>query len=172
MEKYAMDNLQIFHVNINCSNLERSLEFYKLIGFKELLDFNKAPNMFATKKIDEQKPPIEPGLGPALGLPEGSRGRARLLVLGDDPRATRIDLIEWVEPRAEGKPYLHLAHLGIARICFKVKDAWKAYEELKAKGIAPFTEPHETGLGGSRQIFFCCYDSDGTVLEFMEFKKR
>ncbi|SRR6266849_1348816 len=167
-----MENLQIFHVNINCSNLERSLEFYKLIGFKELLDFNQTPNKLATKTIAEKKPPIEPGLGPALGLPEESRGRARLLALGDDPRATRVDLIEWVAPKAEGKPYPHLAHLGIARICFKVKDAWKAYEELKAKGVEPFTEPHETGLGGSRQVFFCCRDPDGTILEFMEFKKR
>ncbi len=166
-----MENLQIFHINVNCSNLERSLEFYTAIGFKELLDFNKKTNALATKKIDEKKGPVEPGLGPALGLPEESRGRARLLVLGDDPRATRLDLIEWIEPKAKGQPYPHLAHLGIARICFKVKDARQAYEELKARGVEPFTEPHETGLGGTRQTFFCCTDPDGTVLEFMEFKK-
>ncbi len=166
-----MENLQIFHINVNCSNLDRSLEFYKAIGFKELLDFNKKTNALATKKIDEKKAPVEPGLGPALGLPEESRGRARLLVLGDDPRATRLDLIEWIDPKAEGQPYPHLAHLGIARICFKVKDAWQAYKELKTRGVEPFTEPHETGLGGTRQTFFCCTDPDGTVLEFMEFKK-
>ena len=103
-----MENLQIFHINVNCSNLDRSLEFYKAIGFKELLDFNKKTNALATKKIDEKKAPIELGLGPALGLPEESRGRARLLVLGDDPRATRLDLIEWIEPKAEGQPYPHL----------------------------------------------------------------
>jgi len=26
----------IFHVNIDCSNLERSLEFYKIVGFLSL----------------------------------------------------------------------------------------------------------------------------------------
>jgi catechol 2,3-dioxygenase-like lactoylglutathione lyase family enzyme len=28
----------IFHVNINCSNLERSLEFYEMLGFKVEID--------------------------------------------------------------------------------------------------------------------------------------
>jgi len=31
-ERVVMENLQIFHINVNCSNLERSLEFYKAIG--------------------------------------------------------------------------------------------------------------------------------------------
>lgn len=29
----------IFHLNINCSNLERSLEFYKSLGFHVSVDF-------------------------------------------------------------------------------------------------------------------------------------
>jgi hypothetical protein len=28
----------LFHVNVNCSNFERSLRFYKMLGFKVVLD--------------------------------------------------------------------------------------------------------------------------------------
>jgi len=167
-----MENLQIFHVNVNCSNLERSLNFYKMIGFREVLNFDESPNALTNSRIDSKEAPPDPGTWSALGLPEESSFRGRLLILGDNPRATRLDLLEWTHPKAEGKPYPHLTHVGIARICFKVKDAWQAYEELKTKGVEPFSEPRESGLGGTQQLVFCCRDPDGTVLEFMEFKKR
>ena len=53
-----MQALQIFHVNVNCSNLERSLAFYKRLGFREVIDFND------TADGEELG---EPQLGPALG---------------------------------------------------------------------------------------------------------
>ena len=43
----------IFHVNVNCSNLERSLAFYKMLGFRVVLDMPGAGGA----KLDK-------GLGP------------------------------------------------------------------------------------------------------------
>jgi catechol 2,3-dioxygenase-like lactoylglutathione lyase family enzyme len=77
--------LQIFHVNVNCSDFERSLAFYKTIGFKDYLDF---------AAVDDGRTFGDIGLGPLFRLPARIHGRATFLVLGDDPWSTRLDLIE------------------------------------------------------------------------------
>jgi catechol 2,3-dioxygenase-like lactoylglutathione lyase family enzyme len=160
----VLDTTQVFHININCTDLERSLDFYRLLGFREVIDFNDA---------GDGGPPSDvlgdPVLGPALGLPASSKARARMLMLGDNPRSARLDLIQWIEPKAEGRAYPHLAHVGIARICFRVRDAADAWRQLRDADAEPFTEPVLIDMGGSRQKFFCAYDPDGVVVEFMEF---
>ena len=86
--------LQIFHININCSDFARALAFYQLIGFREVLDFSAD---------SDRRTFGERGLGPVLGLPDDCAGRAMLLALGGDPRATRLDLIEWRRPRSPAR---------------------------------------------------------------------
>ncbi len=161
-----LDTTQVFHININCTDLDRSLAFYRLLGFREVIDFNAGDG--AQDVTDVLGDPV---LGPALGLPSNARARARMLMLGDNPRSARLDLIEWIEPGAEGKAYPHLAHVGIARICFRVRNVDDAWRQLDAAGAEPFTEPVLINMGGSRQRFFCAKDPDGVVVEFMEFLK-
>ena len=143
----------VFHVNINCSNFERSLEFYKMLGFKVAVDIPEGGS---------------PEMNKGLGLENGI-GRAAIMQVGDDPRGTRIDLIEWKSPRNAEKPYPKLNHLGIARIAFFTKGLDKMCEELKAKGVKLISEPvpMRTGAGSAR--FVCFYDPDGTILELIEF---
>ena len=143
----------VFHVNINCSNFERSLEFYKMLGFKVAVDIPEGGS---------------PDMNKGLGLEDGI-GRAAIMQVGDDPRGTRIDLIEWKKPRNEEKPYAKLNHLGLARIAFFTKGLDKMYEDLKAKGVKMISEPvpMRTGAGSAR--FVCFYDPDGTILELIEF---
>src|SRR5689334_8412825 len=86
--------LQMYHININCSDFERALKFYELIGFRRIVDFNRRNDGSATPTFGAG------GLGPILNLPDNCAGRAALLALGDDPRATRLDLIEWQVPRS------------------------------------------------------------------------
>ena len=74
----------LFHVNVNCSNFERSLRFYKMLGFKVALDIP------AVGKSDAG----QSDTGRGLGLPD-SVARAAIMTLSDDPHATRLDLIEW-----------------------------------------------------------------------------
>ena len=143
----------IFHVNINVSDFDRSLAFYKMLGFRVLRDLGTG----GSKQLD---------IG--LNLRNG-RARAALLVLGDDPHATRIDLIEWTRPPPTGKPYADLNHIGIARIAFKTKHLLMEYERLKKEGVHFLSSPQETILGDSRTLFVCFHDPDGTVLELIDF---
>ena len=34
----------IFHINVNVTDFERSLAFYKMVGFKVVLDIGEGPN--------------------------------------------------------------------------------------------------------------------------------
>ena len=154
--------LQIFHLNINCSDFERSLAFYTAIGFKPVLDFSgdSDPRSFG-----------ERGLGPVLNLPSDCAGRAMLLALGDAPRATRLDLIEWKRPRSQPRPAPDMTRLGVARICLKVRDCEQLYRQLQADGYTIYSPPTHIVLCGAASLVFCCEDPDGTVIEFMQFLK-
>jgi catechol 2,3-dioxygenase-like lactoylglutathione lyase family enzyme len=60
----------VFHVNLNVKNFDRSLAFYKMLGFKVVLDIGEGPN-----RANDV----------GLNIPD-SRARAALLALSDDPR--------------------------------------------------------------------------------------
>ena len=105
-------------ISVNCTNLERSLDFYKAIGFKEVTDIGESGGG---------------GLEKGLRIPN-PRARGRLLKLGDDPSAINLDLIEWLSPRTEGRAYPRLNHAGIARIALHTANLQKTYEELKGEG--------------------------------------
>ncbi len=144
----------IFHVNINCTNFERSLEFYKTLGFKVIRDLGEV----AMKKIDV-----------GLRMPPEAVGRAVLMILGDNPRSTRIDLIQWKGPNTEGRAYPHLWHAGMCRIALRTRTLKKDYDDLKAKGIEFWTDPIMFTLkDGKEEGFVCCSDPDGTVIELIQ----
>ncbi|MBI3246063.1 MAG: VOC family protein [Deltaproteobacteria bacterium] len=143
----------IFHININVTDFDRSLAFYKNLGFKVVLNIGEGPN---------------PANDVGLGIPH-SVARAALLALGDDPRATRIDLIEWKQPKTEGTGYPHLYHAGAARIALFTKDLDEEYQRLKALGVECVSEPvviRFPNKAGAK--FFCFKDPDGTFLELIE----
>ena len=152
--------LQIFQVNLNCSDLDRSRAFYELIGFEVVNDFAADPQSFA-----------EIGLAPILRLPDDCDARAVLMALSDDPRATRLDLIEWQRPESERVPKGDLARIGFGRLCLKVRNCQNLHDRLTAAGHRPYSAPREISMGGTRQLVFCTDDPDGTVVEFMQFLK-
>ena len=143
----------LFHVNVNCSNFERSLSFYKMLGFKVALDIPEVGNNSETVR--------------GLGLPD-STARAAIMTLSDDPHATRLDLIEWKKPRDETKPYARLNHLGIARIALFTKGLRDDYRRLKDEGVEFISEPVVIRTGAGEALFACFYDPDGTILELIE----
>jgi catechol 2,3-dioxygenase-like lactoylglutathione lyase family enzyme len=143
----------IFHININVKDFDRSLAFYKNLGFKVVLNIGEGPN---------------PANDKGLGIPN-SVGRAALLSLSDDPRATRIDLIEWKQPKTEGEPYPHLYHTGAARIALFTKNLDEEYERLKGDGVEFVSEPVILRFRNGAGSKFCCFkDPDGTFLELIE----
>ena len=155
--------LQIFHVNVNCSDFDRSLAFYKTIGFREYLDF---------AVVDDGRTFGDIGLCPLFRMPDKIDGRATFLTLGDAPWSTRLDLIEWTEPKSENAGKRILSHLGIARICLKVRDCAALHDALMAAGYDVYSPPGLIDMGGSRQYVFCCEDPDGVVIEFMQFVRE
>jgi glyoxylase I family protein len=152
-----MNLRSIYHININCTNLERSLDFYKALGFREVVDFGEGGG--------EE-------MGRGLRLPAESRARARLLQIGEDPYCSHIDLIEWLNPRSDKRPYEKLNNLGIARVCFYSKDLEADVAELKRKGVTLFSEPITVRYKGGQSTVVCFEDPDGTVLELVQYKKR
>ena len=87
----------VFHVNINVTDFARRSRSISC-RFPVVLDLGEGPNH-----------------GNDVGLNiANSKARAALLSLSDDPRATRIDLIEWKQPRTAGESYPHLYHTGSA----------------------------------------------------------
>ncbi|ARV57276.1 hypothetical protein BZZ01_00345 [Nostocales cyanobacterium HT-58-2] len=141
----------IFHCNVNCTNLERSLAFYEMLGFKVVLDFKEGMNSEAMAKAFNMS---------------YAQIRGVHLALGDDLNATRIDLVEFQNPKTKGKSYPYLYHTGIARICLRTKNIHQVYESLKAKNVNFLSIPQI--LPGTNVTIVCFTDPDGTVLELLE----
>jgi len=144
----------IHGISVNCTHLERSLEFYKAIGFREIADIGESGGG---------------GLEKGLRIPN-PRARGRRLKLGDDSGALNLDLIEWLSPRTEGRAYPRLNHAGITRIALHTGNLQKTYEELKARGIEFYSEPQVLQFRGGSSLFVCFEDPDGTVLELIELR--
>jgi len=141
----------LFHCNINVTDLDRSIPFYESLGFKVIVDFREGMS--------------SPELAKALGLSE-AKVRGVHLNVSDDTSKTRIDLVEFLEPKTEGQPYPHLHHAGINRVSIRVKDIKGLYEKLKAEGVKFLSEP--VCLPGTNFTFVCFSDPDGTILQFVE----
>jgi len=149
----------IYHLNVNVTNFERSLAFYELLGFKIVRDLGEAGNKYIER---------------ALRMPHPAVGRAALLQCGDDKRSTRLDLIEWKSPKAEGKPYPHLWHVGMARIALVTDRLQELCDKVKSanmSGVEFFSEPQviPRGDGKGSDSFVCFTDPDGTVVELIQF---
>jgi glyoxylase I family protein len=158
------DVQRFFHVNVNCTNFEQSLSFYQLVGFEKILDFDDAPGPVRSFG--------QAGLGPVLGLPDDCDGRAALLALSGESGSTRLDLIEWKQPKLSAERRKSLAQPGLARICLKTSDCDSVYSRLSSAGYVVYSAPTRVYLGGGWIKVFCCEDPDGTVIEFMEFLGR
>jgi len=142
---------RIFHFNINCTNLDRALEFYQSLGFKVILDFRGG---MASKEMAD-----------AFGMKTANLKGVHLR-LGDGAEATRIDLLEFKDPAPTGQPYPHLYHTGIARMCLHTTDISRDYRELSSRGIKFLSEPKR--LPGTPVSIVCCKDPDGTFVELLE----
>ena len=161
----APNALQLFHVNLNCSDLDRSRVFYESIGFKVVNDFSQRTADGSSRTF------AEIGLAPMLNMPADCDARALLLALTNSPRTTRLDLIEWIRPPSAAPACGDLARIGFGRLCLKVRDCAVLHRRLVADGRIVYSEPVLINMGGTTQLCFCCEDPDGIVIEFMQFLK-
>ena len=142
----------IFHVNINCRDFERSLAFYKAVGFSVEMEFP-----------ENGHPAVAKGLGVGDHLVKGA-----LLKLGDDQNAARLDLLEWIRPRNSSPSPLTLSDPGIVRIALSSDDFEADVARLRGLGVDFISEPlYRPTPEGDRPFFVCFRDPDGNVLEIV-----
>jgi glyoxylase I family protein len=147
--------VRLMHVNVNCSDLARSAEWYRRV-------LGLAP-------IGRSAPGPVDGTGFALpGMVEWS---AEFLVIPGEENPFVIDLLEWRRPRPVGRPPAAANHLGLFRLAFLVEDARACHAELVREGVE--TSPPvwlemgpEIPIDGLWAVFF--RDPDGTCLELIE----
>ncbi|MCV0396704.1 MAG: VOC family protein [Rhizobiaceae bacterium] len=153
---------RFFHINVNCTDFDRSLAFYQALGFEvvnPLTDDDGGRRTFS-----------QIGFNHIFRMEGELDARGCLLALDPDDRgAMRLDLLEWTSPAGLPAPERSLAHPGMARLCLKASDADAVHDRLKALGHVIYSPPKEIEMGGSRFKVFCCEDPDGVVIELMEF---
>ena len=141
------------HVNINCSDFDRSLAFYRRLGY-ELVAMVPETNT--------------PEVAAAVGMPP-YRVRGGILHLPGE--STLIDLLEWQEPTDAEPPYPNLWHLGLARIALRTSDLDADLAELAADGIVPIGPPATVEWPGQPTSRIACLpDPDGTIVELVELR--
>ncbi len=142
------------NVNVNCSDVARSCEWYERVLGLEL-------------RGSSNPGPVP---GAAFGVEGDVEWDARILcVPGRDD--FEIDLVEWQEPAPSGRPYAEANHLGLYRLAFLVEDVHESFEELERLAIecAP---PAKLDMGptipvdGVWALFFS--DPDGVCVELIE----
>ncbi len=139
------------HANINCSDFDRSLEFYQRLGF-ELVAMVPETNT--------------PEVAAAVGMPP-YRVRGGILRLPGE--STLLDLLEWQDPTDPEPPYPHLYHLGLARIALRTTDLEADLAELAAAGITPIGPPADVEWAGQPTSRIACFpDPDGTIVELVQ----
>jgi catechol 2,3-dioxygenase-like lactoylglutathione lyase family enzyme len=138
---------KLVNTNMNVSDLERSREFYRLLGFTESLpgavsctgDYARAHGFDGPIEFD--------GVDVSLGA--GTDGAT-------------LQLRQWKRPYDDAPPYPPpVNHLGIDRVNFYVKDltaAIRTMTELGFKPLGPVGGPPEFGI-----VFF--FDPDGIKVQ-------
>lgn len=145
----------LFHFVVNASDFERSLAFYQRLGFRVLRDNRDVvwPAMVAEN----------------FGM-RVAQGRGALLGVGDGPDHTRIDLVEWLEPRWRGNERSDERGEAIPRIiALRTRNVRAAYAELSAAGIEFIRPPREPNPTVGVESIACCLDPDGTIIELIEY---
>ena len=146
------------HVNINVSNLDRSIAFYEKLGFQVLM--RGVPYLGLTADGGAAVIP-EPG-AQALGLPAETSGRACIMQL--DEGFPKVDLTEYSD-KTQREPATN-ADLGIVRLCLASRDLREDYTLLRAQGIE-FVSPPRPAKDGLADLAVC-FDPDGTLIELIQ----
>ena len=131
----------LVHVNINCSDFDRSLRFYELLGFQKVIDV---------------PPKNTPEVAAAVGMPPYTV-KGALLILQNSKTPLMIDLLEWQEPTDNRPPYPNLYHLGIARIALSTNDLDADVAFLKSEGVEFLSDPATVKIENQPETRFICF---------------
>ena len=143
----------IIHLNLNVTDIRRSMAFYELIGFRVMHVFGDRPDADVMEGMAFQ----------------GGHCRGAVMTLGDHDRCwTKIELIEWVEPKVQPQERASKYAAGVSRIALRTKNLQEFVARLEAQGIVFETPPQEIDVVGARS-FALFRDPDDVLLELIEF---
>lgn len=145
------------HLNVNVTDLERSIEFYERLGFTIMAD--EIPHL-GLSRLDDTT--LDDALCDAYGIPHGTNARGCILELGGGfPKLdlTAYDLGDSDEAPAPGA-------LGCERLCLAVRDLTASLEELRRAGVTIAGGP-AIGVDDLAQVAVVI-DPDGTRIELIQ----
>ena len=142
------------YVALNVSDFERSLAFYRRLGYTE------SRPLPSTGALEEAR---------AYGLdaPFQRRG-AEIAIPGGDRH--RLQLVQWLDPYDDEPPYPPpINHIGIDRIALAVTDLHLAVSTLREEGAEFLSEiaPCCSGTGADETGIINLLDPDGIFLELV-----
>ncbi|MEM7099139.1 MAG: VOC family protein [Pseudomonadota bacterium] len=140
--------VRLVNTNMNVRDLERSREFYRLLGFSESVENSQAGEGEFAQAHGFDEPIAYTGMDVSLG--EGTDGAT-------------LQLRQWQTPYDDESPYPPpVNHLGIDRINFyveNVNETVRIMNELGFEQLGPIGGPPEIGI-----VFF--FDPDGIKVQF------
>ncbi len=142
------------HFTLAVRNLERSINFYAQVGFQIIHDRR---NTIWPESVAEN-----------FGM-RVAQGRGVLMAIDAGELHTRLDLIEWLQPRLSG-PDTPVEERIPTLIALLTENVAAAYHDLRARGIEfvvlrDDVEHHRLGI----KAVALCRDPDGNLLEFIEY---
>ena len=151
--------LRFFHVNVNCSDLEQSLAFYRdLVGLQTTV----------------RTRPERPQPGGAFGLDE-VQWDAWIMAGDDASDGVVLDLLEWQVPLPSGSPPASVFELGFGRLCILTDDLAGLHRRLSEAGYDVWSPPARVNLGAeglAAPELFLCSDPDGTAVQFVQARQH
>ena len=149
----SLGDARLFHVNVNCSDLERSRRFYtEGLGLE----------------TGAHTAPAETQSGAAFGLAR-ARWDASILLGPRGYDGGAIDLLEWHEPPPVGSPPARLIDTGFQRLGLHVPDLDATLARVGALGGCVWSDPFSHALAGGGEIRLVLVgDPDGTAIELIE----
>ena len=146
------------HININVSNLERSIAFYEKLGFESYRP--GIPYLALTDGPGVTELPES--CARALGIPAAASARACIMQLGRG--FPKLDLIEYAGQTQEISP--SNTDLGLVRLCLATTGLQDDYVRLCAQDV-PFISEPQLCQDGMAHIAICM-DPDGTLIELIQ----
>jgi len=144
----------LFHFVVNATNFERSLAFYTRLGFRVLRD---------------NRDVVWPAyVGENFGM-RVAQGRGALLALGESEHHTRLDLIEWLEPKWTNPDASPSPDRAPRIMALRTKNLRAAYQELSQEGFDFIAAPRDPDPATGVESVVCCRDPDGYVIELIEY---
>ncbi|MCB0322023.1 MAG: VOC family protein [Bdellovibrionales bacterium] len=145
------------HINIVVSNLEASKEFFLALGL-ELEDEAELEGDWIARIVGFEK----------------VRARYAKLVqpgVGSNERATRLELLQYLEPPSYADPNLGLANgIGFRHMAFEVEDIEQTVGRLRALGVEFLGDVQTYSVTGKKLVYF--HGPDGILLELAEYSRN